>query len=54
MIDLTRFKTKEQLHAFYLANPDAIEFKAYMDLLTKLAGKTMPTGETNEPTTSGH
>ena len=36
MIDLTQFKTKEQLHAFYLENPDAIEFKDYADLLLQL------------------
>lgn len=36
MTDLTQFKTREELHAFYLQNPDAIEFKVYMDLLMKL------------------
>lgn len=36
MTDLTQFKSKEQLLAFYLKNPDAIEFEVYVDLIAVL------------------
>lgn len=36
MTDLTQFKSREQLLAFYLKNPNAIEFKSYMSLLATL------------------